>query len=81
MARREALATGKPGDSLDALEHLRELAQAAYRPLARMFSNLRKELQTGRAGTNATRRAMGRDRPTKEKDGKGAQREGARATS
>jgi hypothetical protein len=65
----DALATGKPGDWQDALEHLRELAQAAYRPLARIFSNLRREMQTGRAGTNATRRAWV-EKTSQEKDGK-----------
>ena len=50
---RKALATGRPGDWQDALQHLRELAQAAYRPLARVISNLRLEGKTPTAAAGS----------------------------
>ena len=40
----------------NALVRLRRLSARRLGPLARIFSSLRKELRTGRAGTNATRR-------------------------
>jgi hypothetical protein len=40
----------------NALVRLRQLAARRLRPLARLLNSLRKELSTGRAGTNATRR-------------------------